>query len=139
MEDKNKTCSKKLHEKIEAIIYCQECKIYMCDKCKQLHSDLFDSHNIINLDTKINDTQNMVIPNGKYEKWIEANHELINRACYNHSCFNLLLDEIEKYSESIKERKELYYKIEKIWDDKNVFGAGILDNGIIITYMVERC
>ena len=69
MEDKNKTCSKKLHEKIEAIIYCQECKIYMCDKCKQLHSDLFDSHNIINLETKINDTQNMVIPNGKYEKY----------------------------------------------------------------------
>lgn len=35
MEDKSITCSKKLHEKIDAIIYCQECDIYMCNKCKQ--------------------------------------------------------------------------------------------------------
>ena len=50
MEDKSITCSKKLHEKIDAIIYCQECDIYMCNKCKQSHSDLFESHHLHNLD-----------------------------------------------------------------------------------------
>ena len=55
MEDKNKTCSKKLHEKIEAIIYCKECNIYMCNKCKQSHFDLFESHHLFNLDKNIND------------------------------------------------------------------------------------
>ena len=54
METKKKTCSKKLHEKIDAIIYCQECNIYMCNKCKQSHSDLFESHHLYNLDININ-------------------------------------------------------------------------------------
>ena len=55
MEDKSITCSKKLHEKIDAIIYCQECDIYMCNKCKQSHSDLFESHHLHNLDKNKND------------------------------------------------------------------------------------
>ena len=54
METKKKTCSKKLHEKVDAIIYCQECNIYMCNKCKQSHSDLFESHHLYNLDININ-------------------------------------------------------------------------------------
>jgi hypothetical protein len=37
-------CSLKKHEENEAIIYCQECKIYMCNKCNKSHSDLFESH-----------------------------------------------------------------------------------------------
>ena len=55
MEDKSITCSKKLHEKIDAIIYCQECDIYMCNKCKQSHSDLFESYHLHNLDKNKND------------------------------------------------------------------------------------
>ena len=121
-----------------AIIYCQDCKIYMCDKCKQLHSDLFDSHHIINLDKKINNTQNMEIPNVKQENWIEANRHLIDTACYDSDKFDSLLDEIEKYSESIKERQDLYKKIEYLWEDKNVYGATITDDGTIFTYIVER-
>ena len=138
MEEKNKTCSKKLHEKIMAIIYCQDCKIYMCDKCKQLHSDLFDLHHIINLDKNINNTQNMEIPNVKQENWIEANRHLIDTACYDSDKFDSLLDEIEKYSESIKERQDLYEKIKYLWEDKNVYGATITDDGTIFTYIVER-
>ena len=44
MENKIINCSKKNHEKSEAVTYCKECNIYMCNKCKQYHSDLFDNH-----------------------------------------------------------------------------------------------
>ena len=37
-------CSLKKHEENGAIIYCQECKIYMCNKCNKSHSDLFGNH-----------------------------------------------------------------------------------------------
>ena len=50
MEVKTKNCSNKLHENVEAIIYCQKCDIYMCNKCKQMHSDLFQSHQLYPLD-----------------------------------------------------------------------------------------
>ena len=50
MEDKTPKCSNKLHENVDAIIYCHKCDIYMCNKCKQLHSDLFQSHILYTLD-----------------------------------------------------------------------------------------
>ena len=34
-------CSNKNHSKINAIIYCQDCRLYMCNTCSNLHSDLF--------------------------------------------------------------------------------------------------
>ena len=40
-----KKCSNKDHTEIDAILYCAECKIYMCNKCEKLHSDLYkNSH-----------------------------------------------------------------------------------------------
>ena len=48
--DINIGCSSKGHEKINAIIYCLECKIYMCNKCLNFHSTLFQSHHTYNLD-----------------------------------------------------------------------------------------
>ena len=55
-EDENeinkKKCSLNEHKEIEAIIYCQECKIYMCNKCEKVHSGsgLFINHHIYSLD-----------------------------------------------------------------------------------------
>ena len=37
-------CFSKKHANIDAIIYCQNCRVYMCNKCKNLHSDLFEEH-----------------------------------------------------------------------------------------------
>ena len=48
-------CSLKKHQEIEAIIYCQECSIYMCNKCKAIHSDLFENHHLYSLEKNIND------------------------------------------------------------------------------------
>ena len=47
--DEKKKCSSKKHESIDAIYYCQECKIYMCKKCESLHSDLLQHHNPFSL------------------------------------------------------------------------------------------
>ena len=55
MEKKTIICSKKNHEKSDAIIYCKECNIYMCNNCKQYHSDLFDNHTQYPWDKDIKD------------------------------------------------------------------------------------
>ena len=48
-----KKCSLKDHEETDAIIYCQKCKIYMCNKCNNHHSQLFKDHKQYNLDNNI--------------------------------------------------------------------------------------
>ena len=50
MEIQKKKCTSKEHRKIDAIIYCNECKIYMCNKCETFHSTLFDNHQTFNLE-----------------------------------------------------------------------------------------
>jgi len=51
--ENNKKCSLKEHEKTDANTYCQNCKIYMCNKCLNLHSGLFKDHKTHNLDKSI--------------------------------------------------------------------------------------
>ena len=53
MENTKKKCSSKQHKDIEAINYCLECKIYLCNKCVKIHSDFFDNHHLFNLDKNI--------------------------------------------------------------------------------------
>ena len=52
MDNQKKKCSLKKHEEIDAIIYCQDCKKFLCNKCQSLHSDLFDDHKAIKLNNK---------------------------------------------------------------------------------------
>ena len=47
-------CSLKKHKEIEANIFCQECNIYMCNKCEKNHSELFENHHQYNLDKNKN-------------------------------------------------------------------------------------
>ena len=49
MED-NIKCSLEEHNNMKPIIYCIECKIYMCNKCLNYHSSLFKNHHTYNLD-----------------------------------------------------------------------------------------
>ena len=44
-----KYCAYKDHEKCEGKIFCQECNIYMCNKCENFHSKLCKNHHIFNL------------------------------------------------------------------------------------------
>ena len=37
-------CSLEEHKEIDAIIYCPECRIYMCNKCQKTHSSFIKTH-----------------------------------------------------------------------------------------------
>ena len=55
MEEKNnKKCSSKKHGQTDAIYYCLECRVYMCNKCDIFHSDLFPNHNSYNINKNTN-------------------------------------------------------------------------------------
>ena len=49
MEILNNNCSSKEHNEIKAITFCQECKIYMCNKCDNFHSKLCEDHHKSNI------------------------------------------------------------------------------------------
>ena len=48
-------CSFEKHLEIEAKKYCPACRIYMCNKCKTHHSNLFTNHHPYNLDEDIDE------------------------------------------------------------------------------------
>ena len=52
MENESIKCTLKKHNSIDAVSFCQDCKLYMCNKCCNHHSELFekDIHTIINID-----------------------------------------------------------------------------------------
>ena len=78
MKNAKEKCSCKNHVEIDAIIYCQECRIYMCNKCEKLHSELLQNHHSINLDKNIKDLFT------GYCK--EQNHTMkLNYFCINHN------------------------------------------------------
>ena len=54
MENK-KYCMFKEHKDINAVFYYQECKKYMCNKCGNYHTGLFENHHLYNLDKEINE------------------------------------------------------------------------------------
>ena len=43
-------CSSLNHKDIDALSFCDECKIYMCNKCDKFHSEMFQNHNPIKLE-----------------------------------------------------------------------------------------
>ena len=48
------------HVQIDAISYCQECKIYMCDNCSKYHSKLFKNiHHQFKKDINNDDINNI--------------------------------------------------------------------------------
>ena len=51
----NKKCSSFDHKELNAISFCVQCKIYMCNKCEKIHSDLFKNHNTYNLNSNLNE------------------------------------------------------------------------------------
>ena len=53
-ENISKNCSLPEHKEFEAINYCPDCKIYMCNKCEKLHLELFKNHHQCNIDKNKN-------------------------------------------------------------------------------------
>ena len=47
-------CSAKKHTDNNAICYCYNCKKYLCNKCQNYHSELFEDHQLFNVDKNTN-------------------------------------------------------------------------------------
>ena len=57
MEKNEIKCSSSNHKENEAILFCQDCKIYLCKKCEVHHSELFQNHSQINIKTAKEDNE----------------------------------------------------------------------------------
>ena len=78
MENEKKKCSCKKHSEQNAINYCPECDLYLCNKCTNNHSELLINHQVYNL-SKNNDE----IFTGKCN---ELNHKLnLQYFCETHN------------------------------------------------------
>ena len=115
-------CSCKKHSEIDAINYCQECKIYLCNKCINCHSELFETHHLNNINKNIDE-----IFTGYCKK---KDHTIIKFFCENHNqlcdnedgqhkdCNVYFINEIKenkrnKLKESIKYLENLSIKLEQ--------------------------
>ena len=132
----NKKCSSKKHEEINALFFCQECKIYMCNKCQNIHLELFQNHHEFKLDKDIND-----IFTGFCK---EKNHlDKLKYFCSNHNilCCAACIAKIKGkgdgqhsdckiyYIEDMKEEKKNKLKdnIEYLTNLSNIFEESILE------------
>ena len=81
----SKKCSLDEHKDLDAIYYCQECKISMCKKCEKDHSRLLKNHHVISLDKDINEifTGLCTKPNHslKLEYFCKTHNQLCCAAC----------------------------------------------------------
>ena len=78
MENKKKKCSSKKHSEIDAVNYCQECRLFLCNNCLNFHSEIHDNHILYNLDKDLND---IFIDICKYENHINN----LEFYCKNHN------------------------------------------------------
>ena len=78
MEQQNKRCSCEKHKEEIAFYFCKNCNIYMCNKCYDYHSKLFQNHVLFKVD---NDNQEIF--SGFCN---EQNHfEILEFFCKNHN------------------------------------------------------
>ena len=86
MEESKKKCSYKDHKNNDAISYCSKCQIYMCNKCINLHSNLFNNHDLYKLEIKFEDIFNNVCKeenhnNNLLEYYCKTHNQLCCTAC----------------------------------------------------------
>ena len=79
MEDNNeKKCSNIKHNEINAVNYCPECNLNLCNKCTNTHSEFFVNHQVYNFNKNFYE-----IFTGKCN---ELNHKLnLQYFCRNHN------------------------------------------------------
>ena len=64
-------CSSEKHKEVDAISYCEQCKIFMCNKCLTYHKELFQKHNLYNLDKNVNELFINLCQKNNHEKKLE--------------------------------------------------------------------
>ena len=110
MENKIK-CFSEEHKEIDAISFCPECRIYMCNKCENIHSSFFKNHKIYKL------TNEEEIFTGFCK---EKNHSIkLEYFCKNHNqlCCGLCIAKLDQKGEGQHKDCDVCY-IEEIKDEK---------------------
>ena len=79
MENNKPKCSSIDHAKIDAVIFCQICKVYFCDKCENLHSKTFKEHLTTNLLNEKNDISTELCQEKSHIKIEQKNYRKNNR------------------------------------------------------------
>ena len=93
MKNEKKKCnsnSSKEHGEVDAIIYCLECKLYLCNKCETFHSKLSSNHHTFNLDKEGEEIFTGYCKN--------ENHTKLDYFCKTHNelCCGLCITKIKK-------------------------------------------
>ena len=97
MEEIRKKCSSNKHKDIDAISYCKNCKLYLCNKCRNMHSEFYDNHNLqeLELNNLSNLTKLICNDNNKNLKILKL-YNLNNLNIiyyYNHKKYYIVCDE----------------------------------------------
>ena len=158
MEERDIKCSSKEHQEINAISYCCNCDVYMCNKCENFHSNLLKNHKVFNIDyyLKKNFTGFCNEDNHKneYEYFCKTHNTLCCVACIakiknknngkHADCVIYNIDEIindkkKIMNDNIKYLKEISAKIqESINDVKHLFER-MTDNKENLKMKVQKC
>ena len=134
MED-NQKCSNKLHKEVDSISFCEQCKMFMCNKCLNYHKELFENHQLINLNKNNEifiDLCKKVGHEKKFEFFCKNHNELCcigcitkiqekgygqHRDCDICTIENIKEEKKNKLNENIKSLQELTNDLEKNIDN----------------------
>ena len=96
MENKIK-CFSEEHKEIDAISFCPECRIYMCNKCENIHSSFFKNHKIYKLTNEEEIFMDFV-----KKKIIQLNQNIFVKIIINYVADYVQLNQIKKGKANIK-------------------------------------
>ena len=130
--EENIKCSLEEHIEMKPIIYCIECKIYICNKCFNFHSSLFKNHHTYNLDKNKDEIFTGICKENNHDNKLEyfcnTHNKLCCLACIakiqkngkgeHHNCDISLIEDVENIKknnliENIKVLEELSINLEE--------------------------
>ena len=137
----SKKCSQEAHKENIALSYCQECNLYMCNKCESYHSKLFNNHNKFSLDKDTNEVFTGFCQEINHNKELKYFCKVHNKLCcvaciskikdkengQHNDCNVCSIDEIKdekilKLKENINYLENIYLNLEKyISESKQIY------------------
>jgi len=73
-------CSSKIHQEFKAISFCQDCRIYMCEKCQNNHQQLYN-HNQINIGENQNEIFTGICKEKNHINYLDFYCKTHNKLC----------------------------------------------------------
>ena len=144
---KQKKCSLKDHSEIDAISFCQICKIYMCNKCDKIHSGLYTEHHAYNISEDIKDLFTGLCKeedhNNKLDLFCKTHNQLCCSSCLckikgngigqHNNCDACFIQEIES-----EKKNKLKENIKCLEDLSNSLEQSIHEIKILFETIIEK-